>query len=272
MTEKFCLKWNDFETNVSKSFGLLRNEDYLHDVTLVCDDNKQVSAHKLVMSACSDFFKSIFKNNKHLNPLICLQGVSSQELENILDYMYNGETNIFQESLDKFLSIAQRFEIIGLLQNDESKNVHKSENDKHYNGTYPEDTFSAEEADEIRAEMEMKDKYQLEEKSNYVPDYDNQMKIPNRRNNTRTISLNVNDANQQADELIETLPDGSLKCTHCGKLASKGNLKHVRRQDMRNHAETHLDGLSFECQLCGKTFRSRNSFRVHQSIYHKTYK
>ena len=33
-----------------------------------------------------------------------------------------------------------------------------------------------------------------------------------------------------------------------------------------------IDGLSLECQLCGKTFRSRNSFKVHQSIYHKSYK
>ena len=119
MTEKFCLKWNDFETNVSKSFGLMRHEDYLHDVTLVCDDNKQISAHKLVLSACSEFFKSIFKNNKHQNPLICLEGISSKELQDILDYMYNGETNIFQECLDKFLSIAQRFKIMGLLQNKE---------------------------------------------------------------------------------------------------------------------------------------------------------
>ena len=122
MSEKFCLKWNDFETNVSKSFGLLRNEDYLHDVTLVCDDSKQVSAHKLVLSACSDFFKSIFKNNRHQNPLICLEGISSNELQDILDYMYNGETKIFQEGLDKFLSIAQRFKIMGLLQNEEDNN------------------------------------------------------------------------------------------------------------------------------------------------------
>ena len=121
MSEKFCLKWNDFETNVSKSFGLLRNEDYLHDVTLVCDDNKQVSAHKLVLSACSEFFKSIFKNNKHRSPLICLDGISSKELKDILDYMYNGETNLFQEGLDKFLSNAQRFKVMGLLQHEESK-------------------------------------------------------------------------------------------------------------------------------------------------------
>ena len=57
MGDKFCLKWNDFETNVSKSFGILRNEEYLHDVTLVCDDNSQVSTHKLVLSACSEYFK-----------------------------------------------------------------------------------------------------------------------------------------------------------------------------------------------------------------------
>ena len=119
MSEKFCLKWNDFQTNVSKSFSDLRNEEYLHDVTLVCDDNSQVSAHKLVLSACSEYFKTIFRNNGHQNPLICLEGVSSPELRNILDYMYNGEANIFQENLDNFLSLAQRLKILGLLQNDQ---------------------------------------------------------------------------------------------------------------------------------------------------------
>ena len=63
MSEKFCLKWNDFHSNVSKSFGLFRHEDYLHDVKLLSDDNKQISAHKLVLSSCSEYFKSIFKHN-----------------------------------------------------------------------------------------------------------------------------------------------------------------------------------------------------------------
>ena len=56
MSEKFSLKWNDFDANVSKCFGRLRNEDYLHDVTLVTDDDHHVTAHKLVLSACSDYF------------------------------------------------------------------------------------------------------------------------------------------------------------------------------------------------------------------------
>ena len=50
MEEKFILKWDHFHSNASKSFSVLRNADYLHDVTLVSDDHKQMSAHKFVLS------------------------------------------------------------------------------------------------------------------------------------------------------------------------------------------------------------------------------
>ena len=115
MSEKFCLKWNDFNSNASRAFGLLRGEDFLQDVTLVGDDNSQVAAHKLVLSACSEYFKNIFKNNSHSHPLLCLEGVTSKEIKNILDYIYNGEVNIYQEELDRFLAVAQRFKLQGLL-------------------------------------------------------------------------------------------------------------------------------------------------------------
>ena len=62
MAEKFCLKWNDFQANVTKSFSKLRNEDDFFDVTLVSNDQQQLSAHKLVLSTCSDYFKTILKH------------------------------------------------------------------------------------------------------------------------------------------------------------------------------------------------------------------
>ena len=64
MTEKFNLKWNDFQSNISKSFGKLKNEQEFFDVTLISEDQKQVSAHKLVLSACSPYFRTILTNNK----------------------------------------------------------------------------------------------------------------------------------------------------------------------------------------------------------------
>ena len=109
MAEKFCLKWNDFKTNVTSSFRKLRDSEDFYDVTLVSDDQKQISAHKIVLSASSEYFKNVLKRNKHSHPLLCLNGVNSNELNSILDFIYNGELQIYQENLDDFLQIAQRF-------------------------------------------------------------------------------------------------------------------------------------------------------------------
>ena len=62
--EKFSLKWNDFLANVQKSFQNLRQEEDFFDVTLVGDDFKHVTAHKLVLSSSSEYFKMLFSNNK----------------------------------------------------------------------------------------------------------------------------------------------------------------------------------------------------------------
>ena len=95
-TSEFQLKWNDFQQNVSRTFSQLRQESGLFDVTLVSSDQKQVSAHRLVLSACSDFFKNIFCNNTHSHPLLYFDRVSSREINLMLDYIYNGEVNIHQ--------------------------------------------------------------------------------------------------------------------------------------------------------------------------------
>ena len=115
MSEKFCLKWNDFQSTVSQSFRSLRQEEDFYDVTLVSEDELQLSAHKLVLSACSSFFKNILKKNVHASPLIYLSGVSSSNLKNILDYIYCGEVQLFQDQLDSFLDAAQKLKISGLL-------------------------------------------------------------------------------------------------------------------------------------------------------------
>ena len=45
-----CLRWNDFESNVSSAFRDLREEKDFFDVTLACEDS-QVEAHKVILSA-----------------------------------------------------------------------------------------------------------------------------------------------------------------------------------------------------------------------------
>ena len=45
-SEKFCLKWNDFQPTVSRSLANFRKEEDLFDITLVSDDEIQLQAHK----------------------------------------------------------------------------------------------------------------------------------------------------------------------------------------------------------------------------------
>ena len=112
--EKYCLKWNEFEGNIRESFRKLREEQRFFDVTLATDDGQHIQAHKMILSAGSDFFSDIFMKSNHTNMLIYLKGISSAELEHVTDFLYNGETFITQEELKQFLETAQDLQVKGL--------------------------------------------------------------------------------------------------------------------------------------------------------------
>lgn len=114
-SEKFCLRWNDFESNISIAFRELREEKDFFDVTLACDDN-QVQAHKVILSACSPFFRNVLRKNPHQHPLLYLKGVKYQELLSVLNFMYQGEVNVAQEELNSFLAVAEDLRVKGLTQ------------------------------------------------------------------------------------------------------------------------------------------------------------
>ena len=220
--EKFCLKWNDFQTTVSHSFSLLREEEELFDVILVSDDEVQVSAHKLVLSASSRFFKSILHKKSHSQPLIYLSGIHSTNLAFVLDYIYQGEVQIFQEQLDSFLEIAQKLKVSGLIsaENDEGKREETTNIQE-----YPQEDITEETCVETYNPIKTKVRY--------------------------TVDQTQSDIKSKINELI-TKHGGQFSCKACGKIGKDD-------RNMRRHVETHIDGISYECNICAKTFRSKNS-------------
>jgi len=121
-SEKFCLRWNDFESNISVAFRELREEKDFFDVTLACDDS-QVQAHKVILSACSPFFRNILRRNPHQHPLLYLKGVKYKELLSVLNFMYQGEVNVAQEELNSFLAVAEDLRVKGLTQNNSTSSA-----------------------------------------------------------------------------------------------------------------------------------------------------
>jgi len=119
-SEKFCLRWNDFESNISCAFRELREDKDFFDVTLACEE-EQVQAHKVILSACSPFFRAVLRKNPHSHPLLYLKGVKYKDMQAVLNFMYHGEVNVAQEDLNSFLSVAEELRVKGLTQGQSGK-------------------------------------------------------------------------------------------------------------------------------------------------------
>ena len=132
--EKFCLKWNDFENNIGRAFKDLREEKEFFDVTLACDD-EQIQAHKVILSACSPFFKSVLRKNLHQHPLLYFKGIKFVDLMSVISFMYEGEVNIAQENLNSFLLVAEDLKVKGLTQSKSKPNARNEETENKVNQT-----------------------------------------------------------------------------------------------------------------------------------------
>ena len=131
MSEKLCLQWNDFKENVNSAFGKLRSNKEFTDVTLVCEDGHQMQAHKVILASSSPFFDKILLRSKHSHPLIYLKGFQSKDFASILDFLYFGEANVYQEDLDAFLAIAEEIKLKGLTGQTLSDVFEEQEKTKH---------------------------------------------------------------------------------------------------------------------------------------------
>ena len=245
-TEIFSLKWNDFETNVSKSFVNLRNETQLFDVTLVGQDQKKVSAHRLVLSACSDFFKNIFYSNSHSHPLLYLDGVNSSEVNLMLDYIYHGEVQIHQEHINRFLDVANKFKLEGLI-GAETK----------VEDSTPINTDTKKQYDEEDDLIQIESIIENVTSQDYTPKAKKERSVRVIQDPSQMIDASNMDVNQMYQELI-VKEGGNLRCTVCGKTMG-------HKANMERHVEIHMTGLCYDCKYCGETFRSRMILKHHVS-------
>ena len=68
--EHFCLKWNNYQSNIVQALGNLKLDEDFVDVTISVQGQK-IKAHKVILSACSDYFRDVFRvsNNNFSDPL-----------------------------------------------------------------------------------------------------------------------------------------------------------------------------------------------------------
>jgi len=248
--DKFCLQWNEFDANIKDYFKDLREDKRFIDVTLATDDGRQIQAHKIVLSAGSNFFNDIFLKSNHSNMLIYLKGMHSTELELVLDFIYKGEVLVAENELNKFLEIAKELQVRGL-QGD-LQGVQE-------NGPGTQNVFEKLNAGNFHTrrisieDEEYREKY-LDVKGESSVDVS---KCALSKIEKCSVQPNTNYELLDAEILKLIEKRGDLwNCKVCGKTAAKTS-------NIKAHAEIHIEGMSHDCPFCSKTFSNRNGVRTH---------
>ncbi|XP_054166976.1 protein tramtrack, beta isoform-like [Oppia nitens] len=115
MAQQYCLKWNNHTNNMVKVFNQLLDDQDFCDVTLAVDGTF-LKAHKLVLSACSSYFKDLFVSNPCKHPIVILKDIRLDDLKAIINFMYCGEVNVSQNQLAALLKTAEILKVKGLTE------------------------------------------------------------------------------------------------------------------------------------------------------------
>ena len=184
-----------------------------------------------------------------------MRGMISDVLVAVLDFLYCGETNVYQEDLDSFLAIAEELQLKGL--------IGKSRQ---------EDDITTKASDVPVAENTAFKNETRMTKSTAMPMSSPQ--VTSRDSLARTLAVaNEHSADiQKLDEQVNSLMTKSSRknirgmpiyvCNDCGK---EGHHSQVRDHIERDH----LEGISIPCNFCEKIFSSRNSKTKHMTRRHK---
>ena len=248
--DKWCMKWNEFDTNIREYLKILRQDQRLFDVTLVTDDGQHIQAHKIILSAGSHFFSDIFLKSNQTNMLIYLKGINSVQLEHLLDFIYNGEASVGQEELKYFLETGKELQVKGFEAYVAGVGESEEEEPARYTNVN-EDVYENE--DNNTGKNNICDALESTIEQHYA---NGTLKQTNKERIQRMANK---DLDLQIKEMIEK-SDGVYTCKVCGKAGHN-------YQNMFRHAETHIEGISHACHICNKSFSTRPTLRNHILIH-----
>ena len=247
MSEKLCLKWNDFQANVISSFGELRDDKDFTNVTLACED-REFDAHQWILTSCSPFFRTLLKKvRRHQHPFIYLRGVTGRSLEAMVDFVYRGEANVLQEELDSFLALAEELQLRGLTGNGENSEAPVPE----------KQTYSSTDGTIPSVKSRVKDENKMV--FSQMPTHGTM--VPMGQRTKQTVQVQVSEETARKVEAMITKQDGLWTCLVC-------NFKSSKNCHLKEHVEKHIKGLQYPCNYCGKVLRSFTAIRQHIGKHH----
>ena len=233
---------------------------YYTDVTLVTMDDKQIKAHKLILSSSSNFFKNIFVTNPHPNTLIYLKDINHKELELVLKFMYHGKCNVDRSDIENFLATGSQLGISGLVKEENGLNeinelLEQSNTDKKYKD------FEHPPNSTVRSDHTKKAGFEMGEVYDFTPAH-----IEGKKNEKKHNCDKCDFKATKKGNLIEhkRTEHGALtfKCDQCSYEASQDKYLTV-------HKEYRHQGIMNECDKCDFKAAWKNTLIQHKQVRHE---
>ena len=221
-----------------------------------------------------------------------LRGFFSQDLEAVLDFIYNGETNVFQNDLERFLALAEDLQLKGLshlTQELSGMNAGLSCSNEGLSGNIEEllgtneiplckneelpdakeeEVFDTEETTKgIKIERKpiilhtkhfKKNSVDMKTSSAITPKdcEPNQQNTFKKEETAKPQNTLIKEETAQTVEKLYENQNGVWACLQCAYTSKQ-------RGHLREHVEKHIEGLEYSCNHCGKISRSSHTFRDH---------
>ena len=246
----YSFKSASYSSRVLEAFSSSLNNSILADVTLVCDGDVYIKAHKFILGMVSPVLMRYFSNSPN-NSSIFLFGTSYNVLNAILGFIYTGETSLKESDIKEFLVVAEKLEIDGITrdsnldlkpdQNKEKKSESKSNAVAEKSESGKNDAVEKLEIDGTTRDSNL-DPLELEtemniQKSGQLP------------------------FEQKSDE------QNDMKSNFLMEIGLK---HHMETKDKAIKKEPKLvsNNEKFKCQSCSKSFSFRSTLRNHSMIKH----
>ena len=188
-----------------------------------------------------------------------MRGMKSEDLEAIVDFLYCGEANVFQENLDSFLAIAEELQLKGLMGQDKGDGSKEKEK---ILSRRSEPTFKRESKNTTSVGF-------------LKPMEDDQIPLNEYDKANRSVALTsmFSGELQELDEQVKGMLEKTHNVTANGKrlmyVCKACGKEGDNSMNMKRHIESnHLEGVSIPCNLCEKTARSRQAIIMHKRSYH----
>ena len=291
---KYQLAFNNFQFCASNAFrNLLTNPEFT-DVTLACEEDVQIQAHKVILSSMSSFFYKILSRNHHQHPLIYLKGVKQTDLQSIINFIYTGEAEIENNDLDGFMKSATDLGITGLQTSeyevntktgsrpcpqeqtslngvDQGKRYNKSLLRKDKDNKEPEKIKLEEEDTGTKGEEKLEIKIEMLDRKELgnADETDNDFILEGNCYTNLALDENLDDICESSSDNSKKGEELDSRVYNCDQCDYNTTFRSNHTRHVKKHSKEFAhDAMKFECELCHKKFNSKDALKYHNNAIH----